>query len=148
MDFDSQSGLGQLLYISDAAEGIDRDALEQIRETSAYNNAERDITGILFFSDGHFVQLLEGNPPTIRELFDDIVQDDRHDNVKLLFERPARERLFYEWDMALLDLDGYSDNERLDLEDLVHLAGYQVKDHNDLPMDLKILRKFRVLLPA
>lgn len=139
--------LGHLLYISDADEALTSDDIEAIRTVSARNNAVLDITGILFYSNGHFVQFLEGDPEAVHGLFDTIVEDDRHDNVKLLFERPSPERVFTDWDMALLDLDEYTDKERLDLDDLVHLAGYQVRA-NERPIELVILERFRALLPT
>jgi len=138
--------LSQLLYISDAVGQITRDDLKCICETSMRNNNLCGITGILFFSGGHFVQFLEGPPDRVKRLFSIIVQDDRHEAIKLLLERPAACREFDGWDMALLDLEGYADSERMDLNDLVHMAGYQVRDESDEPMDLIILRRFRDLL--
>lgn len=138
--------LKQLLYISDAAENITYGDIEDIHRTSMTNNAIRGITGILFYSQGHFVQFLEGESVAVSGLFNDILQDDRHNAIKLLFDREASKREFEDWDMALLDLNGFNNQHRLDLQDLVHLAGYQSRQTNGDPMDLIILRKFRRLL--
>jgi len=140
--------LGHLLYISDAIETITDENLEAIRKVSTEHNAEHGITGILFYSAGHFVQLLEGDPGKIRRLFDKIVLDRRHTAVKLLIERPAEERIFPDWSMGVLDLRNYSDKERLDLDDLVHLSGYQVHKDDGTPIELEILSRFCMLLPA
>jgi len=140
--------LGQLLYISDAKAGTTKSTLDTIREASVRNNSLRNITGILFYSNGHFVQFLEGDPAEVRALFEIILEDTRHDYVKLLYQRPARERLFEDWDMAVLDLGEHDLVARQDLNDLVHLAGYQALDEFDEPMDLMILRRFSAMLSA
>lgn len=139
-------GLIQLLYVSDAIDGLVAEDLRAIQSVSQLNNSIFGITGILFFAQGHFVQFLEGEPFHVRRLFKTIVQDPRHHSVKLLYDRPARVREFEDWDMALLDLDDYSEQHRMDLQDLIHMAGYQVRDEGDQPMDLIILRRFRELL--
>ncbi|MEO0475634.1 MAG: BLUF domain-containing protein, partial [Planctomycetota bacterium] len=56
-----KSALGHLLYISEAVRAFTRAELNAIRETSARNNAKRGVSGVLFYSRGHFVQLLEGD---------------------------------------------------------------------------------------
>jgi len=136
----------QLLYVSDAIDGLETEDLQAIQSVSQLNNSIFGITGILFYAGGHFVQFLEGEPFHVRRLFKTIVQDPRHRSVKLLYDRPARDREFEDWDMALLDLGDYSEQHRMDLEDLVHMAGYQVRNELDQPMDLIILRRFRELL--
>lgn len=140
--------LGHLLYISDAVGEMGPEQLEAIRTVSRHNNAAEGITGVLFYSAGHFVQLLEGDTAAIHALFEKIATDPRHENVKLLYLRDARERAFCDWSMALLDLDGYSEQDRLDLEDMVHLAGYHVNHPDEEPLDLAVLNKFRALLTA
>lgn len=140
--------LSQLLYISDANDVISLDDLLEIQEVSIRNNARQNITGILFHADGHFVQLLEGERSDIRELFETICQDKRHENVRLLYERPTDERLFADWHMAMLDLELHGDVERSDLQELVHHAAQPATRNADAPMGLEILSRFRELLVA
>ena len=140
--------LGHLLYISDALRPMTREDLEAIRSVSSLNNARQGITGVLFYSAGHFVQLLEGEPKVIRDLYDKIVKDPRHFHPKLLIERPAEKRLFTDWDMGLLDLNTYDPSHRLLLDKLVQLAGTGVTSPNGTPIELEILSRFCMLLPA
>lgn len=136
--------LSQLLYISDAVEPMTPTKLNAIHTTSMRNNAIHGITGILFFSDGQFVQFIEGQADLVRALFQTIRRDPRHESIKLLFDRPTDEREFENCSMALLNLDDFSNCDRNDLVDLVHMAGYQVVDaESDTPMDILILRNFR-----
>lgn len=140
--------LGHLLYISDAVLPMDAEKLEAIREVSARNNAEHEITGVLFYSAGHFVQLLEGDTDEIHRLFEKIASDTRHQNVRLLVLRPAERRDFADWNMGLLDLDQHNADRRRDLDELVRLAGEGDKNCFGTPVELEILSRFCMLLPA
>lgn len=140
--------LAHLLYISEAVKPLTREQLEALCEASAANNAEKGITGVLFYSASHFVQLLEGDAETIHALFEKIAVDPRHQRVRLLVLRPAEKRVFSDWNMGLLDLDDRSDRERRDLEELVRLAK-QGDDHQfAAPVEMEILSRFCMLLPA
>ena len=138
--------LFQLLYISDAKDVNDLDDLLEIQHASIRNNARQNITGILFHSEGRFVQLLEGEHGDIHALFEKICRDDRHENVRLIYERPVRQRVFDEWHMAMLDLDLHDDAERADLKDLIHHAKQSSELNGQEPADLPVLNRFRELL--
>jgi len=140
--------LAQLLYISDAIDRNTLDDLLEIQSVSIRNNARLNITGILFHAEGHFVQFLEGERSDILDLFEAICQDERHENVRLLYERPAKERLFEDWHMAMLDLELHGDVERFDLQELVYHAAHPATRNGDEPMDLEILKRFRNMLVA
>jgi len=140
--------LGHLLYISDATHPMTRAELASIQDTSIRNNIHLDVTGVLFYSAGHFVQLLEGDMGTIHRLFEKISADDRHENVKLLVLRPAQKRVFDQWEMGLLDLDDQSELYQRDLVELVRLAESADESSYGTPVELEILSKFCMLLPA
>ena len=44
-------------------------AVESIVKSCRRNNEERNITGLLIYSGGHFIQLLEGHKPVLANLF-------------------------------------------------------------------------------
>ena len=68
-------------------------------------NARLQITGMLLYHDGHFLQLLEGNEQAVRELYGVIVEDERHKWVSLVMTGPTAERDFADWTMGFRDLD-------------------------------------------
>jgi hypothetical protein len=145
---ESQTTLGHLLYISDAVRSFNRAELQEIRDVSVPYNAEHGITGVLFYSAGHFVQLLEGDMGVIHKLFDKIASDCRHKNVKLLVLRPAERRIFSGWEMGLLDLDGYGEAEQRDLQELIMLASQGEHNVYGTSAEMAILSRFCMLLPA
>ncbi len=140
--------LGHLLYISDACHAMSRAELEEIRSVSVRHNARLGITGVLFYSAGHFVQLLEGDMEQIHTLFEKIADDARHENVKLLTLRPSDRRVFAQWEMGLLDLDEQSKVYQRDLVELVRLAESADDSTFGTPVEMEILSKFCMLLPA
>lgn len=141
--------LGHLLYISKAMQPMDRAQLEAIRKISSVRNRELDITGVLFYSAGHFVQLLEGDMDHIHRRFERIADDTRHNDVRLLVLRPSEKRVFAKWEMGLLDLDAHNDARQRDLEELIKLAESANNDVYSTPVELEILRRFRgMLTPA
>ena len=70
-------------------------------------NSEQNITGVLLYSEGTFIQALEGDEKTINDLFSMIESDPRHKNIIKLVEKPLSKRFFPDWTMgfALIDKD-------------------------------------------
>lgn len=140
--------LGHLLYISEAVEPMTPPQLEAIRTTSTKHNAEHDITGVLFYSSGRFVQLLKGDTEAIHTLFEKIATDPRHHHIDLLVLRPVNQRLFPDWSMGLLDLGMHGRRERADLQELIRLAREADDNTFGSPIEMEILSRFCMLLPA
>lgn len=74
--------------------------IQEILESSRQHNAEKNITGCLLYSDGIFVQYLEGNRRDLEELYNKIKTDERHSDVKEITVGPLHERLFPTWAMG------------------------------------------------
>ncbi len=79
--------------------------LASILESARKNNARLGVTGILLYDAGSFIQVLEGDGPVVRELFEKIGRDPRHDRVTMLGERPIDKRSFGAWTMGYVSLD-------------------------------------------
>ncbi len=96
--------LVRLLYASRAREPINASIVDSIMEQSRKNNPAQGITGILCFSDDLFLQALEGGRNEVCELFNTIVRDDRHLNVRILSFEEIPERKFGSWTMGQVNL--------------------------------------------
>ena len=59
---------------------------------------------MLLYKDGNFMQLLEGEEATVRELYTIIIDDQRHCNVTTISEETTPERLFPSWSMGFQNL--------------------------------------------
>lgn len=73
------------------------------------NNKAKQLSGALLLTDEWFVQILEGDETTVRELFARIERDPRHDSVTLIDAGTVDERVFSRWAMARVSLDGEPD---------------------------------------
>jgi hypothetical protein len=136
--------LSQLVYVSDATEPMTAEAVESIVEHCRRNNEERNISGLLIYSGGHFIQLLEGHQPVLEKLLARIREDERHYNVEQLYFAPADKRLFPRWRMGLLNLDHITSLDRSRLEAFVK----EVTTAQSGPAIIALLRDFRSQLPA
>ena len=77
------------------AEDVDA-ALADIVARSKINNTEYDITGLLFYHGGRFVQLLEGEQDSLEGLMSILEEDERHQNIQRIVDQPIKERAFQE----------------------------------------------------
>ncbi|MFA7279020.1 MAG: BLUF domain-containing protein [Sterolibacterium sp.] len=96
--------LVRLLYASRPASAPTTSMVDSIMEQSRKNNPDQGITGILCFSDDLFVQVLEGGRDEVCELFNTIVRDDRHQNVRILVYEEIDERRFANWTMGKVNI--------------------------------------------
>ena len=136
--------LTQLIYCSRANGQLTRDDITAIEIEARQRNGRRGITGLLLYSAGHFIQLLEGDRTILTGIYGEIARDPRHTLISLLYFGPARSRLFSAWRMGVLDMGtaGHLDSERLRAF---------VNPVNVLPSPaalLAMLRDFRCQLPA
>ena len=98
-----------MAYLSFATFNLKEDAdleIEKILDEANENNSRSDITGKLIYRGGIFVQLLEGEKDRINSLLGRILLDNgRHENLRVLFKQPLIERVFPNWSMAYKKID-------------------------------------------
>lgn len=92
------------LYASRASTHLSSSMIEDILEKSRINNPPNGITGILCYAGDIFIQVLEGGRDEVCELYNAIVRDERHTQVRLLSYQEIRERKFCNWTMGHVDL--------------------------------------------
>ena len=96
--------LVRLLYASRAVPAVDQEELLTILRQSKARNPEQGITGVLCYSDGIFLQVLEGGRGAVNALYNRIVADPRHTQVELLSYREIGERRFAGWSMGQVNM--------------------------------------------
>ncbi len=97
--------LVQLSYVSAATHLMSEAELEAILASSMSHNAECDLTGMLLYLDGTFLQVLEGPPGAVHETYERIKRDPRHHDLMLIDEAPITTRDFPNWRMGFNRLD-------------------------------------------
>jgi hypothetical protein len=92
------------VYASRPSAPIATPVIDSILEKSRINNPRQGITGILCYTNDVFIQVLEGGRDEVCELFNAIVRDDRHCNVRILIYEEIPERHFSHWTMGHVDI--------------------------------------------
>jgi len=127
-----------LIYISKAAELMSEQRLKEILDQSRERNKRLDITGLLLYVEGkflnatkqqltremsgRFIQVLEGNETQVRELYQLIKHDSKHQQLIVLKEETIPARNFEEWAMGFCAASieqqhaGFADLENIFLE--------------------------------
>jgi hypothetical protein len=82
------------------ASDVRKSELGEIFSIARSNNKRLGVTGALLVWDEFFVQTLEGDETVVRDLYDRIHRDARHERVAIISEDPAAERVFGRWSMA------------------------------------------------
>ena len=93
-----------LIYVSSALVPFSKGDLTILLETSRRNNALIDVTGMLVYRDGNFMQAIEGEEQTIHKLQEKIECDPRHGGLITLLTQRIETRQFPEWSMGFRNL--------------------------------------------
>ena len=96
--------LVRLLYASRAASPLTAPVIDYILAQSREKNPQQGISGLLCFSDDIFIQVIEGGRDEVCELFNAIVRDDRHTNVRILSYEEIGARRFGGWIMGQVNI--------------------------------------------
>ncbi len=106
-DPDQVEPVFRLIYRSQSLIGPNapRAELGAIFNTARRNNRRLGVTGALVISEDAFVQALEGNEAVVRNLYETISHDERHESVSVLEEQTVPERVFARWAMAKVAAD-------------------------------------------
>ena len=95
--------LVQLVYTSRYITELSLDDARAIARKARDRNAGDDISGMLMFGHGHFLQVLEGGSNAVNGTYHRIALDPRHGDLRLLSYREVPERDFGAWGMRHVD---------------------------------------------
>lgn len=95
-----------LAYESQASVPLTAPDLLDLLEWSRGKNARLDVTGVLLYRDGTFLQVLEGPHAQVDDLYATIARDTRHHSVSTLLAEDRSARRFPDWTMGFADVDG------------------------------------------
>lgn len=135
--------LHHLVYQSVATTPMTEPELEALLTQSRSWNEGHGLTGLLLYSNGNIMQVLEGIEQEVHYIFHRIERDQRHFGVTKLSDGPIQGRNFSQWSMgfqavnpeAFQRLAGYQDPEN----PAAHLATYS---ENSNPSLYELLSSF------
>ena len=94
--------LCRLVYVSKMSRLMEISNFEDVAYSTSANNFKRGVTGILCHANRNFMQLLEGPPRAVNDLYRTILNDERHHSATLLDYQPILSRAFPDWGMRIV----------------------------------------------
>lgn len=83
-------------YVSTQIRELDPSEVVQILYETESRNDRFGVNGLLVYSEGNFFEVIEGEKEMIKELYQHILEDERHKDVILLFQKEVHKPLFDE----------------------------------------------------
>lgn len=135
----------QIAYMSFATDQFNaKTDIDDILAKAKKYNEQANLTGILLYKGGVFLQLLEGDEDEVLKLFGKIGLDMRHEGLKILVKQESDTRLFPNWTMGFKRIDSIE----LDVINAILPWGKIIEDTQkgkqiNSSKIVELLRKFR-----
>lgn len=113
-----------LIYGSSSTDRFSEADLVPLLQQAREKNQRLNVTGMLLYRDGNFLQVLEGERETVDSLYETIARDPRHRSLLVFLKRPITQRQFSDWQMGFANLRDV---------DVTQLPGYS--SFMDTPLD-------------
>jgi len=96
--------LVELLYCSiSVAPKMTNVDIDQLLASARRRNLAENVTGMLIYHQGEFVQILEGSKNSVESLYEQFIDaDPRHTRINKEQQNPISHRRFNEWSMGFL----------------------------------------------
>jgi hypothetical protein len=128
-----QNQLVELSYVGKATQDMGLSSLVHLFDVSFNWNQSHDLTGVLFYENGHFAQILEGRREDVILIWEKIQTDYRHQVLHRIELEEIDQRLFPSWALRFYGGDQIA-------KDVPHLLGLL----DGLPShDVELLRIMR-----
>lgn len=116
-----------IVYLSRAGEEFhSRAARQQLKIYVQNENVKHNITGLLIYCEGVFLQIIEGPAATIDALYARISKDTRHAELDLIARSESAGRLFGKWSMGIVETED-ADETPVHLADRIAAVAAQRK---------------------
>ena len=133
MSSDDPNQLVELSYVSKATQDMGLSSLVHLFDVARNWNLDHELTGALFYENGHFAQILEGKRKDVLFIWGKIQKDYRHKILHRIELDEIDQRLFSNWALRFYGGDQIA-------RDVPHLAGLL----DGLPShDVELLRIMR-----
>ena len=102
-----------LVYVSSATQEMSVEDLNYLLEQSRARNGKQNITGMLLYVGGNYIQVLEGSEKDVCEIYESILKDSRNKGNIIVEKESIKERDFPTWSMGFQsiensEMEGYS----------------------------------------
>jgi hypothetical protein len=132
-----------LVYVSSAVQLFSPDDLLNLLQQAREKNGRLDVTGMLLYKDGNFMQALEGPARVVHGLYATIARDPRHRQASKLLDYSTKERQFADWTMGFTNLDGVKPSDGAGYSDILNQPLNSTWFHEDASRAQRLLLSFR-----
>jgi len=101
----AMKSLISLIYASRSTEFFHEHEIPELLQQVRIANAKQEITGMLLYISGSFLQVLEGRPEMVDAVFSRILSDKRNTQIRSIARESILERAFEGWTMMQKTLD-------------------------------------------
>ncbi|MBJ6367826.1 BLUF domain-containing protein [Snuella sedimenti] len=105
--------LKTICYISDSQNFKSEDNLLNLYNKAKTNNLKHNITGILIYKNGNFLQVLEGEQEMVDNTFKRISLDSRHKNIIKVINTTVEQRIFEDYNFGFTTIDNRNELNNL-----------------------------------
>jgi hypothetical protein len=114
----------RVIYASRATEHFHEHEIPELLKHARVANARRELTGMLLYIGGSFLQVLEGQPDMVEAVFANIRRDRRHTEVTLIARETIPERAYEGWTLLNKTLDPIEAGELIGEKDYFASAAW------------------------
>jgi|TARA_B110000211_G_scaffold217809_1_gene262017 hypothetical protein len=94
------SNLKSLVYVSSATHNLSQAKIDHLLLSARGRNCKYNITGVLMYIGGNFMQCIEGTVENVELIYETIKADPLHHGLIQLLYHPIECRDFKGWEMA------------------------------------------------
>jgi hypothetical protein len=132
-----------VVYISSAIQEFSNEDLVDLLTVARRNNLATQITGMLLYSGGNFIQVLEGERSAVELAYARIAVDLRHRSVMRLLEQHIESRQFANWSMGFSTASDLSADLQQDFSTLLQQGRDETIKRDNPSTVWKLLLQFR-----
>ena len=132
-----------LVYVSKATRPMQDGDLVSLLEQCRRRNLRQDVTGMLLYADGSFLQVLEGRPADVEAIFASILRDTRNTDVFLIARDAILNRNFPGWSMGFANASGLSPEKLPGFSRFLELQADELPDADSGGIAMSLLSLFR-----
>lgn len=133
-----EPNLQYILYVSKSTDAPSKQLDLEVMTAAYRNNLKTGITGFLRREGGYFFQYFEGPSFAVKDLYEILLCDDRHYDLKILAKGVTTERSFQDWKM------GYSDDTEAMFPTAYQMTMPNEVDHQSVIQRMHALSKIQI----
>jgi len=134
-------------YVSTAINALSEADLLLYLTKFKEKNTAKNLTGMLLYIEGTFIQTIEGEREVVEALYNKIKIDQRHKDVFLILSGLWKERKFNDWSMAFRSLSINDAKKISGFSNISELSLLSAQSNDEKHPALRLLQSFYDQLP-